>query len=385
MGPLHGFKIVEIAGIGPGQMCGMLLADMGAQIIRVDRPVDGDLGLAMPVKYNIMNRSRPTLAVDLKDPKSVELVLRLCEDADAIFEGYRPGVMEKLGLGPADCMAVNERLVYGRMTGWGQHGPLADSVGHDSNYIALAGALNAIGDKDRPPPIPLNLVGDFGGGALFLAMGMLAAMLEVSKSGKGQVVDAAMVDGVASMLTLFYGLMAGGMWKDSRQSNLLDGAAPFARSYATRDGKYMSVCAIENRFFSSLLTSMEIVDIDPADQHKTSSWAEQVDIFTNRFKQKTRDEWADILEGTDSCAAPVLSLEEAPQHVHSEARKTYVTVEGIKQPGPAPRFSRTPSEVKHGPTIPGEHDHKALADWGLSELEIERLRKEGILRSKSAA
>ena len=385
MGPLHGFKIVEIAGIGPGQLCGMLLADMGAQLIRIDRPVTGDLGMPMPAKYDIMNRNRPTLAVDLKSKEGVELVLRLCEDADALFEGFRPGVMERAGLGPADCMARNERLVYGRMTGWGQHGPLADSVGHDTNYIALAGALGAMGDKDRPPPVPLNLVGDFGGGALYLAVGMLAAMLETSKSGKGQVVDAAMVDGVASMMTMFYGLIAGGMWNDSRQSNLFDGAAPFAKNYETKDGKYVSVCAIENRFFRAFLESMQISEIDAKDQHKVGQWTEQEAIIAARFRERTRDEWSDILEGTDSCAAPVLSITEAPQHIHSEARKTYVTVDGIKQPGPAPRFSRTPSEIKHGPTVPGERDREALSEWGLSNAEIDRLLKEGILRSKTAA
>jgi alpha-methylacyl-CoA racemase len=385
MGPLHGFKIVEIAGIGPGQLCGMLLADMGAQIIRVDRPVDGDLGIEMPAKYDIMNRSRPTLAVDLKSKEGVELVLRLCEDADALFEGFRPGVMERVGLGPSDCMARNERLVYGRMTGWGQHGPLADSVGHDTNYIAIAGALGSIGDKDRPPPIPLNLIGDFGGGALYLAVGMLAAMLETSKSGKGQVVDAAMVDGVASMMTFIYGLHAGGMWKDERQSNMIDGAAPFARTYETKDGKYFAVCAIENRFFKALLEAMDITDIDAADQHRAESWEEHKSIIAAKFLEKTRDEWSDTLEGTDSCAAPVLSVTEAPQHVHSEARNTYVTVEGIRQPGPAPRFSRTQSEIRHGPTVAGERDREALSDWGLSDAEIDRLLEDGVLTSKSAA
>jgi len=380
VGPLHGFKIVEIAGIGPGQLCGMLLADMGAELIRIDRPDGDDPGVDFPAKYDIMNRSRPTLAVDLKSKKGAELVLRLCEDADALFEGFRPGVMERLGLGPSTCMAKNERLIYGRMTGWGQHGPLADSVGHDTNYIALSGALGSIGDKDQPPPIPLNLIGDFGGGALYLAMGMLAAMLEASKSGKGQVVDAAMVDGVASMMTLFYGLIAGGMWTDKRQSNMLDGAAPFVKNYETKDGKYVAVCAIENRFFRALLEALEIVDIDASDQHRRGNWAEQDAIFAARFKEKTRDEWSDIFEGTDSCAAPVLSITEAPQHVHSKARNTYVTVDGIKQPGPAPRFSRTQSEIRHGPTAPGEFDRQALSDWGLSDAEIDVY-----LRSQSAA
>ena len=385
MGPLKGFKIVEIAGIGPGQFCGMLLADMGAQLIRVDRPEQGDLGMPIPAKYNLMNRSRPTIAADLKTPGARDLVLRLCEDADAVFEGFRPGVMEKLGLGPAECMAKNQRLVYGRMTGYGQDGPLSDSVGHDTNYIALAGALHSIGDADRPPPIPLNLIGDLGGGGVYLAMGMLAAMLETSKSGKGQVVDAAMVDGAASMMTMFYGLLAGGMWRDERHSNLLDGAAPFIKVYATSDNKYISVCAVERRFYKALLESLGISDIDPADQHKQERWPEHEAIFAKTIKSKTRDEWSDILEGTDSCAAPVLSLTEAPRHAHNETRKTFVKVDGIEQPGPAPRFSRTEAKIQHAPTEPGKNDRQVLADWGLSEVEIRRLCEDGTVGSKSAA
>ena len=385
MGPLEGFKIVEIAGIGPGQFCGMLLADMGAQVIRLDRPTDDDLGIPIPAKYNLMNRSRPTLAVDLKSPEGVDLVLRLCEDADALFEGFRPGVMERLGLGPSECMARNPRLVYGRMTGWGQEGPLADSVGHDTNYIALAGALNSIGGKDSPPPVPLNLIGDFGGGGIFLAMGVLAAMLEAGRSGKGQVVDAAMIDGVASMMTMFYGLLAGNMWKDSRQSNLLDGGAPFVRAYETSDGKHIAVCAIERRFYKALLKTLGITNIDAADQYRTESWPEHEAIFAEVIRSRTRDEWSDLLEGTDSCAAPVLSLTEAPEHIHNQARKTYVKVDGIRQPRPAPRFSRTQSEIRHGPTEPGERGHRALSDWGLSEKEISRLLELGVLRDKTAA
>lgn len=385
MGPLHGIKIVEIAGIGPGQFCGMLLADMGAQIIRLERPDVGDLGIAMPARFNLMNRSRPTLAVDLKTEAGAKLALRLCESADALFEGFRPGVMEKLGLGPAECMAKNERLVYGRMTGWGQDGPLSDSVGHDTNYIALSGALGSIGEQDRPPPIPLNLIGDFGGGALYLAMGMLAALLESGRSGRGQVVDAAIVDGAASMMTMFYGMLAGSMWTDQRESNLLDGAAPFIRNYETKDGKYIALCAVENRFYSALLTALGITDIDASDQHRRQSWPHQQAVFAATIRSKTRDEWSDILEGTDSCAAPVLSPTEAPNHIHNEARKTFVTVDGIKQPAPAPRFSRTSSEIGHAPTEPGEHDCQALLDWGLSEAEINRLQKEGTLRTNSAA
>ena len=377
MGPLQGYKIIEIAGIGPGQFCGMLLADMGAQIIRLDRPSTGDLGIAMPAKYNLMNRSRPTITADLKTQQGVDLVLRLCEDADAIFEGYRPGVMERLGLGPGQCLAKNERIVYGRMTGYGQNGPLADSVGHDTDYIALAGALNSIGPADRPPPIPLNLIGDSGGGGVFLAMGMLAAMLEVSKSGKGQVVDAAIVDGTASMMTMFYGLMAAGMWKDERQSNLLDGHAPFVKNYETSDKKFVAICAIERRFYGALLDAMEITEIDAADQYKQASWPEHEKIFATTFKRKTRDEWSDILEGTDACAAPILSLNEAPKHVHNEARKTFINRDGIVQPAPAPRFSRTESQIQNSPMEPGENDHQVLLDWGLSESEIPEFLQSG--------
>jgi alpha-methylacyl-CoA racemase len=385
MGPLHGFKIIEIAGIGPGQLCGMLLADMGAQLIRIDRPVDADLGIAMPTKLNLMNRSRPTLAVDLKSKQGADLVLRLCEDADAIFEGYRPGVMEKLGLGPSECMAKNARLIYGRMTGWGQTGPLSDSVGHDPNYIAVTGALHSIGNKEQPPPVPLNLVGDFGGGALYLAMGILAALLEASRSGEGQVVDAAIVDGVASMMTMFFGLKAGGLWTDKRQGNLLDGAAPFVQNYETKDGGYIALCALEQRFYKALLEAMEITDIDVADQYKQELWPQHEEKFRQTISQKTRDEWADIFDGTDSCAAPVLTMSEAPEHPHSEARNSFVTVDGIKQPAPAPRFSRTASVIQHGPSEPGERDLDALSEWGLSESEISRLSKDGVLKSKSAA
>ncbi len=373
MGPLEGYRIIEIAGIGPGQFCGMLLADMGAQLIRIERPVGGDLGIDMPAKYNLMNRSRPTIGASLKAAEGVELVLRLCEDADAIFEGYRPGVMERLGLGPHECMARNDKLVYGRITGWGQDGPLAKSAGHDANYIALAGVLAAIGDKDGNPPIPLNLIGDFGGGGVYLAMGILAAMLEANKSGQGQVVDAAMVDGAASMMTMFYGMLAGGLWKDSRQSNLLDGAAPFVNTYKTGDGKYVAVCAIEKRFFRTLLEVLAIDNIDPADQYDSAKWPEYEEIFTELFRSKTRDEWSAILEGTDACFAPVLSLTEAPDHAHNRARKTFIAVDGIRQPAPAPRFSRTPSEISTPPTEVGDNDRKALLDWGLTEQDLNHL------------
>jgi len=373
MGPLQGCKIIEIAGIGPSQFCGMLLADMGAQLIRVDRPGTADPGVAIPARFNLMNRGRSSIIVDLKSARGVELVLRLCDDADAIFEGFRPGVMEKLGLGPTECTARNERLVYGRMTGFGQHGPLADSVGHDTNYIAIAGALHAIGDGDRPPPIPLNLIGDFGGGGAYLAIGLLAAMLEAGKSGKGQVVDAAMVDGAASMMTLFYGLAAAGQWDDRRCSNLLDGAAPFVRTYATSDDGFIAVCAIEQRFYRALLESLDITGIHPDEQFDRDRWPGHAAIFERTFKTKTRDEWCSVFEGTESCATPVLSMHEAASHPHNEARGTFVAVDGIVQPGPAPRFSRTGSEIRRGPDEPGQAARDALLQWGLSGREVECL------------
>ena len=371
MGPLKGFKIVEIAGIGPGQLCGMLLADMGASLIRISRPADRRAAPTIPDEYDLMNRSRPTLTVDLKDQRGVELVLRLCREADALFEGFRPGVMESLGLGPTECAAENQRLVYGRMTGWGQSGPLANTAGHDTNYIALSGALGSIGDPDRPPPLPLNLVGDFGGGALYLAMGLLAAMLEATRSGRGQVVDAAIVDGAASMMTMFYGALAGGQWADRRNSNLLDGAAPFACCYETLDGGYVAVCALENRFFRVLLEAMGISDIDPAEQYQLERWAEHRVVMARAFKKKSRDAWAEAFADIDACVAPVLSLGEAPRHPHNVARKTFIAVEGIEQPAPAPRFSRTPSEVRHGPVEDDDVSRQALSDWGLSASEIQ--------------
>jgi alpha-methylacyl-CoA racemase len=373
MGPLKGFKIVEIAGIGPGQFCGMLLGDMGAQLIRIDRKADADLGVGIPARFNLMNRSRPAIGVDLKNPSGVDLVLKLCEAADALFEGFRPGVMERLGLGPDDCMARNERLVYGRMTGWGQTGPLADAVGHDGNYAALAGVIGAIGEKNGPPSIPLNLTADFGGGGAFLAMGILAALLESGRSGKGQVVDAAMVDGAASLMTLFYGLHAGGFWQDRRGSNFLDGAAPFYRAYRTSDDSYVIVCAIEQRFFKALLESLAIDDIDLAEQHDRSKWPLQIERFESVFASKTRDEWCDLLEGTDACFAPVLSLTETPEHHHNKARGTFVDVDGVTQPAPAPRFSRTVSEISQAPAANRTDLRAVLSDWGLSASDIDAL------------
>ena len=373
MGPLIGIRIVEIAGIGPTQFCGMLLADMGAQIIRLRRPAAADPGVDLPDRFNLMNRGRPTVDVDLKSDAGREFVLRLCEKADAVFEGFRPGVMERLGLGPGECMARNERLVYGRMTGWGQAGPLAQRAGHDTNYIALAGALHGIGYADRPPPVPLNLVGDFGGGALYLAVGLLAALLEAARSGKGQVVDAAMVDGTASLLTLFYGMLAGGLWTESRECNLLDGGAPFARCYETRDGRYVAVCALETPFFAALLEALSVDDIDPADQHDPQKWPAHRDSLASAFRSRTRDEWGELLRGVDACATPVLTLSEAAEDEHALARNTYVDIDGIRQPGPAPRFSRTASEARRAPSDPRGSALDMLREWGLGEDEIQRV------------
>jgi alpha-methylacyl-CoA racemase len=373
MGPLSGFKIVEIAGIGPGQFCGMLLADMGAQLIRIDRKTNTDLGIGMPASFNLMNRSRPAIGVNLKSRSGVDLVLKLCESADALFEGFRPGVMERFGLGPEDCMTRNEKLVYGRMTGWGQTGPLANAVGHDGNYASLAGVIGAIGEKDGPPSIPLNLTADFGGGGAYLAIGILAALLESSRSGEGQVVDAAMVDGAASLMTMFYGLHAAGYWQDKRGSNILDGGAPFYRAYRTSDDKYVIVCAIEGRFFKTLLELLGIDDISTAEQHAQDSWPGQTERFEKVFSGKTRDQWCALLEGTDACFAPVLTLAEAPNHEHNKARMTFVDIDGVTQPAPAPRFSRSESEINQAPTNTQRDIRAVLADWGLSDSDIEIL------------
>jgi alpha-methylacyl-CoA racemase len=373
MGPLQGFKIIEVAGIGPTQFCGMLLADMGASVIRLTRPGGADIGIGLPEKFNVMNRGRPAITLDLKSAAGIDVVLKLCDRADALFEGFRPGVMERLGLGPDTCHERNKQLVYGRMTGWGQDGPLADSVGHDGNYAALSGALAAIGPKGGAPAIPLNLVADFGGGGTYLAMGILAALLEASRSGQGQVVDAAMVDGAASLMALIYGMHAGGMWRDERGSNLLDGGAPFYQTYQTSDNKFIVVCAIEPAFFNELLETLGVTDINTQDQHDQTKWQAQSETFAAIFSTKTRDAWCDVFAGKNACFAPVLSLTEAPDHPHNKARQTFIEVDGIVQPGPAPRFSRTESEVKCGPGNVDGGVADALENWGFSDSEVANL------------
>ena len=374
MGPLKGVKIIEIAGIGPGPFCAMMLADMGADIIRVDRKGNPGLG-----KLDLLNRSRRSIAVDLKKPEGVELVLKLVEKADGLTEGFRPGVMEKLGLGPDVCLKRNPRLVYGRITGWGQDGPLARAAGHDINYISIAGVLNAIGHSGNKPVPPMNLVGDFGGGGMFMAFGMVCGFLEARKSGKGQVVDAAMVDGAAALMTMMWGFKAMGMWRDERGVNMLDTGAHFYDTYETGDGKYVSIGSIEPQFYALLLKLGEIDDPDFQNQHDQAKWPELKEKIAAVFKTRTRDEWCAIMEGSDVCFAPVLTMEEALKHPHNQARSTFIEVEGVAQPAPAPRFSRTVPEVSGPPPLPGDHNESALSDWGLPEDEIRELKKKEVL------
>ncbi len=384
MGPLNGYRIIELAGIGPGPMCAMLLADMGAEVVRVDRTVASGLGTPGRPEHNVMNRSRRSLAVDLKNPEGAEVVLRLIEAADALIEGFRPGVMERLGLGPEVCLARNAKLVYGRMTGWGQDGPMAHAAGHDINYIALTGALHAIGPADGPPLPPLNLVGDFGGGALYLAMGVLAGLLEANNSGKGQVVDAAMIDGAASLMTSIYGRMGAGNWVDKRQSNAVDGGGHYYQVYETRDGEYISIGSIEPKFYQELLELTGLQGEDLPAQLDRAHWPEMRERLAGIFRQKSREEWSDIMEGTDVCFAPILSLGEAPGHAQNQAREVFVEVGGITQPAPAPRFSRTPSEISRPPPMPGADTDEILAAWGFSEAEIGQLHDAGAVTSRQA-
>lgn len=376
MGPLAGFRIVEFAGIGPSPMCCMLLADLGADIIRIDRLEPSGLGVQSPDKYKLLHRSRPAAAIDLKHKEGIALALRLVAKADALIEGFRPGVMERIGLGPDSCFAANPRLIYGRMTGWGQTGPLAPTAGHDLDYIALAGVLHAIGREGQKPTPPLNLVGDFGGGALYLAMGVLAALLETSRSGKGQIVDAAMAEGAASLLTPFFGLYAAGQMKLERGVNTLDSGAFFYETYECADGRFVAVAAIEPKFFTELLQRLEL---DPATLPKQSDrarWPEGKTTLAAKFKTKARDEWLRVFEGGDACVAPVLSLAEAARHPHAVARQSFVEIDGVTQPVPAPRFSRTANAP---PTAPAPANADVMRGWGIAASEIETLKASGIV------
>jgi len=375
VGPLDGIRILEIAGIGPGPFCAMMLADMGAEVLRIDRAQNvRDFDPERP-SLDLLNRGRRSAAFDLKHPDGIEAVLRLVGKADALLEGFRPGVMERLGLGPDVCLERNPRLVYGRMTGWGQDGPLASVAGHDINYIALSGALHAIGRKGEAPVPPLNLVGDFGGGGMLLAYGMVCALLERERSGKGQVVDAAMVDGSAALMAIFFGARAAGWWHDERGTNMLDTGAHFYDVYETRDGKYVSIGSIEPQFYRELLEKTGLAGEELPHQMDRSQWPALKERLAAIFKSKTRDEWCEIMEGSDICFAPVLDMGEAPQHPHNRARRTFIEVAGTIQPRPAPRFSRTQSGVRRPPPHAGQHTDEALREWGFSGEELRKLRE----------
>jgi len=375
LGPLKGVKVVEVGGIGPGPFCGMMLSDMGANIIRVVRKEEQGM---VAQKFEVLNRGRPSVAIDLMKPEGVEAVLKLVEQADALQEGFRPGVMERIGLGPDVCLKRNPRLVYARMTGWGQEGPLSHAAGHDLNYIALSGALHAIGKRAEKPVVPLNLVGDFGGGGMLQAFGMVCALFEAQKSGQGQVVDTAMVDGAATLMAMFYGFYSAGVWWE-RGTNLLDSGAHFYDTYETADGKYVSVGSIEPKFYAELIRLTGIEDPDFQNQMDVTKWPELKEKITQVFKSKTRQEWCDIMEGTDVCFAPVLSFDEAINHPHNVARKTFVEVAGVIQPGPAPRFSRTKCEIRSAPPDLGADTETGLADWGFDASEIQALKDAGAI------
>ncbi|MDQ8706270.1 CaiB/BaiF CoA-transferase family protein [Streptomyces sp. LHD-70] len=364
-GPLSGVRVVELAGIGPGPFAAMLLADLGADVVRVDRP--GGAGLAINPEYDITNRNKRSVLVDLKSPEGPAQVLDLVERADILIEGYRPGVAERLGVGPEECRARNPRLVYGRMTGWGQEGPLAQRAGHDIGYIAITGTLGLIGRPDEAPAIPANLVGDYAGGSLYLVVGVLAALQHARAGGEGQVVDAAIVDGAAHLAAMIHGMLAAGGWQDRRGANLLDGGCPFYGNYETADGGYMAVGALEQQFYDEFVRLLGIADQAPA-RKDIGAWGELKDLIAAAFKTRTREEWTAVFEGSDACVAPVLSLREAPAHPHLAARATFVEHSGITQPAPAPRFSATPGGVHRGPAQPGADTAEVARDWDVPGL-----------------
>lgn len=374
-GPLAGYKIVEIAGIGPGPFCTMMLADMGAEVVRIDRLGGNDL---LGLKHDMLARGRRSLAVDLKNPQAVQAVLRLIDQADALVEGFRPGVMERLGLGPELCLSRNPRLVYGRMTGWGQTGPWAERAGHDIDYIALTGVLHAIGGAEAPIP-PLNLVGDFGGGGMLLAFGIVCALLEAQKSGKGQVVDAAMTDGSALLMAMIYSLKNSDFWTNERAGNFFDGGYPLYGTYRCADGKWLALGPLEPQFHALFLNMLGIDDPELRKPTDRSRWPALRERLGKVLATKDRDDWCAFFEGSDACVAPVLDLDEAPAHPHNQARHTFVERDGVIQPAPAPRFSRTEPELDAPPPRPGEHGRQILSDWGFAADEIEALATSGAL------
>jgi alpha-methylacyl-CoA racemase len=376
LGPLAGVRIVELGGIGPGPMCAMLLADLGAEIVRIDRPAPSGLGTPRPDRFNLLNRNRHSVIIDLKHEEGVQTALRLIDNADALIEGFRPGTMERLGMGPQTCLERNPRLVYGRMTGWGQDGPLAMTAGHDLNYISLSGVLHSIGRPGQAPTPPLVLTGDYGGGALYLALGILSGVVHARTLGKGQVVDAAMIDGSASLMTSYYGQYACGLHHDERGTNVTDGGVYYWDVYQCADDRYVSVAPIEAKFRAELMERLDLDKLDPPLDQRSNEDARA--YLQKLFKTKTRDEWCAQLDGADACFAPVLSLAEAPLHPHNVVRGTFIEVDGIVQPAPAPRFSGTPTTHPTPPEIPGSGTAIALAKWGFDEAEISRLGTSGV-------
>jgi len=376
-GPLTGLKVIEMVGIGPAPFCAMMFADMGAEVVRIDRPrPPGDAGAE---RADILARGRRSVSIDLGKPGAADAVLEMIDKADVLIEGFRPGVMERLGLGPDVCLARNPRLVYGRMTGWGQYGPLSHAAGHDINYIALTGVLHAIGRSGDAPVVPLNYVGDFGGGAMFLAFGVLSALYETRHSGKGQVVDAAMTDGTALLSAMMYGMKAGGHWSNQRGENLLDGGAHFYDTYACADGKYVAIGAIEPKFYALLLELCGIDDPTFSGQMDSRRWPVLKHRLADVFRTRTRDEWCMLMEGSDVCFAPVLDWDEAPLHPHNQARNTFIDIDGVVQPAPAPRFSRTAPATPRPPSPAGQDAIDVLQSWGLSEDQLERLKSSGAI------
>lgn len=375
-GPLQDLVVTELAGLGPGPFAGMMLSDLGARVVRIDRPSGS--GLFPPSPNDVMNRGRESVAVDLKRPEGVEVALRCVQRSDALIEGFRPGVAERLGIGPAECLARNPALVFGRITGWGQDGPMADMAGHDIDYIAVSGALHAVGPADRPIP-PLNLVGDFGGGGMLLALGVLAGVINARATGEGQVVDAAMVDGSALLTASHHGYMADGWWQARRESNLLDGAAPFYTTYETSDGEHVAVGALESQFFEALLEGLDLNAGEVGAQNDRDNWPSMRELFATRFATRTRDAWAEHFQGSDACVAPVMSLEEAPEHPQIAARSTFIEVGGMAQPAPAPRFSVTSPEKPTPPAMPGSNTFDLFDELGYSPHEVESLQKAGVI------
>jgi alpha-methylacyl-CoA racemase len=373
MGPLKGYTIIEIAGLGPGPFAAMSLADMGANVIRVERPKGGLFAAQQDARLDLLNRNKRCIGLDLKTAEGVATALALIEQADALLEGNRPGVMERLGLGPDVCLQRNPKLIYGRMTGWGQDGPLAGEVGHDLNYVALGGALHAMGRAGEKPAIPLNLVGDFGGGGLMLAYGIVCALLEASNSGKGQVVDTAMIDGVATLMTSTFAAHQVGFWSDQRGTNVLDSGSHFYEVYETADGKYITIAAVEPQFYAALLNTLGDAAAGMENQWDMENWPQLKSLLEKVFKRKTRDEWDAFFAGADICYAPVLSMEEVRHHPHHQARGTFLDDGEVWQPAPAPRFSRTPGEVNRAPAEIGTHSREILAEFGFGEAQIEAL------------